>query len=102
LSEASLLENASFSNVRLLRSLEGLSSSALKKLDVSATSISSLEPLKKCMALEILNISGTKVSSLGALNEHQYLKKLYCKGTSIGEPEIKQFKQKHPACEVVK
>ena len=102
LSEASLLENASFSNVRLLRSLEGLSSSALKKLDVSATSISSLAPLKKCMALEVLNISGTKVSSLGALNEHQYLKKLYCRGTSIAEPEIKQFKQKHPACEIVR
>lgn len=102
LSEASLLENASFSNVRSLVSLEGLSSSALKKLDVSATNISSLAPLKKCMALEVLNISGTKVSSLNDLNEHQYLKKLYCRGTSIAEPEIKQFKQKHPACEIVR
>lgn len=102
LHDMSLLENASFSNVRSLRSLDGLSSSILKKLDVSATAITSLAPLKKCMALEVLNINGTKIASLEDLDGHQSLKKLYCKGTLIPEADIKHFKQLHTSCEVIR
>lgn len=102
LHDMSLLENASFSNVQSLRSLDGLSSSILKKLDVSATGITSLAPLKKCMALEVLNINGTKIASLEDLDEHQSLKKLYCKGTLIPESDIKHFKQLHTTCEVIR
>lgn len=101
LSNASLLETVACANIRQLTSAEGLSSSALKRLDMSATGISSLSPLKKCINLKELNINGTPVSSLADLAEHQNLEKLYCKATLISDADLNSFKQTHPKCELV-
>jgi Leucine-rich repeat (LRR) protein len=94
------LEELDISNTPVdeLRPLSGLQK--LKMLNAAGTQIKKLDALERLQSLESLDCSNTKVSNLNPVTGLP-LKTLKCYNTKVSDREVKNFKERHPDCNVV-
>ena len=73
----------------------------LYKLSCKGTRVSSLEGLEKAFRLHELSISDTEVNDLTPVENCDRLKLLSCRNTKIDETQIAHFAQLHPNCVIL-
>lgn len=73
----------------------------LKIIGISGTMVTDISALKNLKGLEKLYITDTQIEKLDALNGLHKLKTLAVTDTPISKDEIKNFKSRHPNCEVI-